>query len=138
MQHSAVLIIPADLKAQADAVGAAMGWGGESYTIPLGDGESVTHYGARADVGEQFIRWVRGLEPLLEGMDSAQPVIDALIADFRPDPTYEGEDPPPVLWGRAHLDAVLGALGLMADAQASGDLLSVEDALAALPEWPGV
>ena len=30
------------------------------------------------------------------------------------------------------------ALGLLADAQASGDVISVEDALAALPEWPVV
>ena len=110
MQHSAVLIIPADLKAQADAVGAAMGWGGESYTIPLGDGESVTHYAARADVSEQFIRWVKGVDPLPD--PSLQPVIDALITDFSPDPTYEGDEPPPVLWGREHLDAALAHMGL--------------------------
>ena len=113
MQHSAVLIIPAALKPAADAVGAAMGWGPVSYTIPLSDdGEAVTHWGARADVSLPFLRWVRGLEPLPEGMEHAQPVIDALIADFSPDPTHEGDDPPPVLWGRAHLDAVLAAHGL--------------------------
>lgn len=112
MQYSAVLIIPADLKPDADAVGAAMGWGPVSYTIPLGTGDVVTHWGARADVNAQFIRWVRGVDPLPDGMESAQPVIDALQADFRPDPTYEGDDPPPVLWGRAHLDAVLAAMGL--------------------------
>lgn len=110
---SAVLIIPAVLKAQADAVGEAMGWGPVSYTIPLsGDAETVTHYGARPDVSEQFIRWVRGVDPLPEGMEAAQPVIDALFADFSPDPTHEGDDPPPALWGRAHLDAVLAAQGL--------------------------
>ena len=105
--HSAVLITPTALKAQADAVGAAMGWGPVSYTIPLGDGETVTHYAARADVSEQFIRWMRGVDPLPEGMEHAQPIIDTLIADFSPDPTYEGDDPQPVLWGREHLDKVL-------------------------------
>ena len=109
MLHSAVLIIPAAMKAQADAVGAALGWGPVSFTIPLGDGEDVTHYGARADVSAQFVRWVKGLDPLPDA--AFQPVIEALVADFRPDPTYEGDDPPPVLWGRAHLDAVLDATG---------------------------
>ena len=113
MQHSAILIIPAAMKVQADAVGAAMGWGEVSYTIALtNDPETgeVTHYAARSDVSEQLIRWVRGLGPLPD--PAAQPVIDALIADFSPDPTYEGDDPPSVLWGRAHLDAVLAAQGL--------------------------
>lgn len=112
MQYSAVLIIPAALKTQADTVGAAMGWGPVSYTIPLGDGETVTHYAARADVSGQFVRWVKGLDPLPDA--AFQPIIEALVADFRPDPTYEGDDPPPVLWGRAHLDAVLADQGLAA------------------------
>lgn len=111
MQYSAVLIIPAALKTQADTVGAAMGWGPVSYTIPLGDGETVTHYAARADVSGQFVRWVKGLDPLPD--ESFQPVIDALIADFSPDPTYAFDESPPVLWGREHLDAVLSELGLM-------------------------
>lgn len=111
MQCSAVLIIPAAFKSQENAVGEAMGWGSVSYTIPLGDGEAVTHYACRADVSHQFIRWVRGLETLPD--ETFQPVIDALIADFSPDPTYAGDEPPPVLWGREHLDAVLAEQGLV-------------------------
>ena len=107
MQYSAVLIIPAALKAEADAVGALMGWGPESYTIPLGDGESVTHYAARADVGESFIGWCRGTIPLPD--PAAQPVIDALIANFSPDPEDSEQQ---VQWGRAHLSAVILAHGL--------------------------
>ena len=110
MQHSAVLIIPAALKSQADAVGAAMGWGEVSYTIALTDGTKtgeVTHYAARADVPEQFVRWIKGVDPLPD--PAAQPVIDALIADFSPDP-WAAEKPP--LWGREHLDKVLEAMGL--------------------------
>ena len=112
-QHSAILIIPAALKPQADAVGQAMDWGEISYTIKLTDdpetGE-VTHYASRADVSGQFVRWIKGVDPLSD--PAAQPVIDALIADFSPDPTYEGDEPPPVLWGREHLDAVLLDQGL--------------------------
>ena len=108
MQHSAVLIIPAALKPAADAVGAAMGWGAVSYSIALSDdGETLTHYGARADVSEQYIRWVTGADPLPD--PAFQPVVDALIADFSPDPT----DPEkPTLWGREHLDAVLAQHGM--------------------------
>lgn len=108
MMYSAVLIIPADMKPDADAVGAAMGWGPVSYTIPLGDGESVTHYGARADVSARFIRWVRGLDPLL--VPAAQPVIDALIAEFSPD--HNSPDVP-ALWGWEHFRAVLAKQGLI-------------------------
>ena len=105
MLHSAVLIIPAAMKAQADAVGAALGWGPVSFTIPLGDGGDVTHYGARADVSVQFVRWIRGHEPLPD--PAFAPVIDALIADFSPDPGAEGMDTAAALWGRAHLTDAL-------------------------------
>ena len=123
MLYSAVLIIPADLKPEADVVGAVMGWGVTSYTIPLGDGEQITHFGLRANVDAQFIRWIKGLDPLPDDhADLAAPVIAAMIADFSPDPTVapdlelgEGadEEAPVILWGRAHLDAVLEAHGLI-------------------------
>ena len=93
--QSAVLIIPAALLSQANAVGAAMGWGPESYVIPLSeDGETVTHWGLRADVDEQFVRWIAGVDPLPN--PAAQPVVDALIADFSASE-----------WGEAHLLRVL-------------------------------
>lgn len=116
MNYSAVLIIPADLKPQADAVGAAMGWGEVSYTIPLSsdpESQEITHWGARADVDEQFIRWIRGLDPLPD--PAFQPIVNALIFDFSPDPTvaYGEDDPePPSLWGREHFDSALAAHGL--------------------------
>jgi hypothetical protein len=109
MQHSAVLIIPAAMKPHADAVGAAMGWGEQSYTIALGDGETVTHYAARTDVSTQFIRWIRGLDPLPD--PQAAPVVAALVADFSPDP-LAGDSDLPTVWGREHLDRVLMAMGL--------------------------
>lgn len=104
--YSAVLIIPAELKAQADAVGKAMGWGPVSYTIPLPDAENLTHYGLRADVDIQFIRWIRGQDPLPKELDNPAigPVLEALIADFSPDPDDEESS---TLWGREHLEAVV-------------------------------
>jgi hypothetical protein len=112
MRYSAVLIVPADLKPQADTLGAAMGWGDESYTIPIiASGEAPTHYALRADVTEQFVRWIKGLDPL--PVAGAEPVMEALIWDFSPDPTIEAPEDdetyaaPPVLWGRKHLDYVI-------------------------------
>jgi hypothetical protein len=99
--QSAILIIPVALLSQANAVGAAMAWGPESYTIPLSDdGSTVTHWGLRADVDEQFARWITGLDPLPD--PSAQPVVDALIADFS---TSD--------WGEAHLLRVLEENGFV-------------------------
>ncbi len=109
MEYSAVLIIPATLKDAADGVAQAMGWGQIAYTIPLGADQSVTHYACRADVSEQFTRWIKGVDPLPDDAGSAQPIIDALIRDFSPDPDDEEK---PRLWGRDHLDAVLAEQGL--------------------------
>lgn len=110
MQYSAVLIIPAAMKPAADTLGKAMGWGEVSYTIPLGDGQNVTHFAARADVGTQFLRWIKGLDPLPD--PAAQSVIAALHADFSPDPTFDGDEPPPAFWGNQHLEHVLHEMAL--------------------------
>lgn len=110
MEYSAVLIIPAAMKPAADAVAQAMGWGNVAYTIPVGPDETVTHYACRADVSPQFTRWIRGDDPLPEGSEGAQPIIDALVWDFSPDPDDEES---PRLWGRDHLDAVLAAQNLI-------------------------
>lgn len=109
MEYSAVLISRAALRESANAIGAAMGWGPESYTIPLAgpDDTEATHLAARSDVSAQLIRWVRGLDPLPD--PAFQPVIDALIADFSPDPDNPDA---PALYGRAHLDVVLAEQGL--------------------------
>ena len=133
MQHSAVLIIPAALKPQADALGQAMSWGEVSYTIALTDdpdGQEVTHYASRPDVSSVFlyvIKLARGEDvtvpdDLANAVAATQaamadapseivdPVIAALITDFSPDPEDAEK---PVLWGRDHLDAVLSVHGLV-------------------------
>jgi hypothetical protein len=100
--YSAVLVIPADLKPQADAVGEAMGWGPCNYSIPIPDESRPTHYALRADVGLDFVRLIKGQDPLPD--PALQVVIDALIADFSPDPDDADK---PALWGREHLDHVI-------------------------------
>lgn len=95
--RSAVLILPADLKSQGNSVGDTMGWGPESYTIPISDnGYDITHWGLRADVDDQFIRWITGVDPL--PLPEAQTVLASLTYDF------SGEIH--CLWGREHLEYV--------------------------------
>ncbi|MGX9855760.1 hypothetical protein ACR03S_10025 [Limimaricola variabilis] len=56
MTHfSAILIVPADLLGKANALGAALGHGPDSYTVPLGADDAVTHYGSRSRVLPIFI-----------------------------------------------------------------------------------
>lgn len=93
--QSAVLILPAELKTQGNATGDAMGYGPESYTIPLSDnGADITHWGLRADADAQFIRWITGVDPL--PLPGAESVLTSLIYDF----AENG------LWGRDHLEYV--------------------------------
>ncbi|ATI41946.1 hypothetical protein CBW24_07975 [Pacificitalea manganoxidans] len=76
--YSAVLIIPADLLDKANALGAAMGHGPESYSVPLSDGEGVTHFGARARVLPAFSAMLAAAGRIpqenwpLYGLDAAQ------------------------------------------------------------------
>lgn len=113
--HSAVLILPMALKNAGDQIGAAMGWGPVSYSIPLAaDGASeATHIGLRADVHPSFIDMIvaakDGHYPGALPERLLWPVIASLIADFSPDPS----DPEkPVLWGADHFEAVCAAHGL--------------------------
>jgi hypothetical protein len=112
MTHfSAVLIVPAHLLTEANALGAALGHGPTSYTVPIGD--PVTHYGSRSRVVLSFIavlaavghvpqsEWERlGLTqahveaagPVVAGLDleahglteaDRDAVIAGLVSDFR-------------------------------------------------------
>lgn len=100
---SAVLILPSALRDAGNAVAEAMGWGPDNYSIPLSPTAKTpaTHYGLRSWVDDRFEGWVTGREPLPQGMEAAQPVIDALIYSFRPDGEHIG-----------HFADVLAANGL--------------------------
>mgnify|MGYP000406511121 FL=1 len=61
MQYSTVLIIPAALLTEANALGNALGYGPESYTVPLSsDGETVTHYGGHTYATDAFFALIDG------------------------------------------------------------------------------
>ena len=95
---SAVLIIPAAMRDAANAVGAAMGWGPDNYTIQLSsDGVGVTHYGCRTDVSAEFIAML-ATPPDIPGVAK---VLAALIVDL-------SETAAP--WD--HADAAFAAAGL--------------------------
>ncbi len=58
-----VLIVPTSLVDKANALGAAMGWGPESYSVPLSaDGsEPATHWGLNlANPGDSFLAMLAG------------------------------------------------------------------------------
>ena len=122
---SAVLIIPAAMTGAANAVGAAMGWGPDNYTVALSNhGATVTHWACRTDVSAGFlvILLAAGYDLTRAGMgpDAIAGVRAAL--DAGPAPVI----PPGAatvlnalsvnlsdgLWGADHARAVTDATGL--------------------------
>jgi hypothetical protein len=84
VRWSTVLIIPAALREEGNAIAEAMGWGPDNYSVPLSatGQEPATHYGLHAYSNDQFKSWIEGTESLPEGMEAAQEVINALIYSF--------------------------------------------------------
>lgn len=113
--HSAVLILPMALKTAGDQIGAAMGWGPVSYSIPLAaeGATEATHIGLRADVHSSFIQMIvaaqAGHYPGALPESLLAPVIASLIADFSPSASEVEKS---VLWGADHFEAVCAAHGL--------------------------
>jgi len=52
---SCVLIMPSALQSAGNALSIALGYGPDTYSVPLCTGETVTHYGAHAWVQQEFI-----------------------------------------------------------------------------------
>ena len=79
---SAVLILPAAYRTAGNSLSAEMGWqpvGADpgTYSIPLCTGDTLTHWGCRADVTQGFIDMVENPSP------ETQPLINVLISDWR-------------------------------------------------------
>ena len=79
---SAVLILPAAYRQAGNTLSAEMGWQPAdadpgTYSIPLCTGDTLTHWGCRADVTPSFIDMVENPTP------ETQPLIDVLIWDWR-------------------------------------------------------
>lgn len=118
---SAVLIIPTALRDAANAVGAAMGWGPENYTLALsGDGATVTHYACRTDVPPSFlvILLAAGYDLTRAGLTSEQIAEVQAALDAMPDkPNIPSSasyvlgaldiDLSELLWGAEHAQVAL-------------------------------
>ena len=79
---SAVLILPAAYREAGNDLSAEMGWqpvGADpgTYSIPLLTGDTLTHWGCRADVTQGFIDMVENPSP------EVQPLVDVLVYDWR-------------------------------------------------------
>lgn len=126
MTTSALLIIPAPLRAAANAVGDAMGWGPENYTVPLSsDGSTVTHYACRTDVQPTFlvILLAAGYDLTRAGLTPDQIAGVQAALDAMPEPPVIPPQAAAVLgaldidlsdtlWGADHAHAAMDARGL--------------------------
>ena len=78
MTTSAVLIIPDAMKAATNAVGEALGYGPDNYSIALSNdgGATLTHWASRTNVGEAFQAMLRDPPPL-PGLAEVAAAMDA-------------------------------------------------------------
>lgn len=124
---SAVLIIPAALRAAANALGAAMGWGSDNYTVPLSaSGEApATLWLCRTDVTMVFLATVlaAGYDLASAGLETdqiagVQAALDAMEAPPAIPPGAAAViaaldmDLSEALWGEEHTKAALASRGL--------------------------
>ena len=83
--QSLAMLIPVELLTEANAVGAALGYGPENFTIPCGDGQTVTHFAGYLANASAFIAILTaaGHGDVPDGIDPATlgPVLSALITD---------------------------------------------------------
>jgi len=101
---SLIAITPADFKPTAEALGLAMGHGGNEFSVPLYTGETLTHYGLHAWVTPSTAAiWAGEAYPPDTGYTDEQ--IDAIRSQLIIS-LQEGADP------LAHFNEVLADNGL--------------------------
>jgi hypothetical protein len=100
------MLIPADLLSAANAVGEALGYGPEAFTIPCSDGETVTHYAGYLANADRFVEILAAAQAgqLPPGADPA--VVGPVLAATAFDATT-GDD------SYGHLTEFLAARGLV-------------------------
>ncbi len=83
MSLSCVLILPLEHVATGNAVGEAMGWGPENYSVPLsvGGAAPATHKGLHAWVADDFQTLIEGgvYPPELADVGVTQAEYDAMV-----------------------------------------------------------
>lgn len=97
---SAVLIVPAAYRDEANAFAVAQGWGENCLSVPLSPSgqEPATHWACRAGVGPSFINMVENPSP------ESQPLVAVLIYSF------EDNMDPYAHWTRVLADNNLAAV----------------------------
>ena len=106
--YSAVLVVPAALLAEGNAIGEALGWGPGNFSVPLSTNglEPATHYGLHAQAQQNFVDMFTGAAQgvVPDGLDpAALPVIGAMASSS----AVEGVKRP-----AEHFQELLDAAGL--------------------------
>jgi hypothetical protein len=120
---SAVNIVPAQLRDSYNVLAAALGWGSGNCSVPLYTGDTITHYGGRANVSPTFEEIIgnalQGILPdelIAQGADpqQVQALLQQATIDIAPRTEGEGEDAVTIQHSspRAHFEAVVDSLGL--------------------------
>lgn len=108
MPH-AILIVSAQSRNEANALGEAMGWGSDNYTVKLSSREDgvTTHYGLATPVSDSFVAMY---EACLEGVppEGIPPELIAVVPLISADFDLEGLYTSPL----AHFEMVIQAQGL--------------------------
>lgn len=84
--YSLVLIIPADLRDDANALAEALGHGPSNYSVPLSPtgGEPATHWGLHTWAQQSFIDMLEA-DAMPKGLEQYAMVKDAVISSVRTD-----------------------------------------------------
>ncbi|OYW56764.1 MAG: hypothetical protein B7Y80_01390 [Hyphomicrobium sp. 32-62-53] len=107
---SAILVVPVDLRERANFLALCLGWGPDSYSVPLTiDGETISHFACRADVTESFLAMIsdasNGIFPSIPMTpQEISAVVVGLLSDFAAPGQYES--------ARSHFEAAIARHGL--------------------------
>lgn len=89
---SIVIIIPKDFLLMCNQLGHIMGWGEESFTVPLchvSDPSTILFYGLRSEYDEKFAGWFLGFEELpaqVRSIPGMSILFENVIIDISPSP----------------------------------------------------
>ena len=84
LNRTLVAATPAEMRDDADAMFAAIGWGGSNFNTPMTEtGDSISHYAMSAVAAPGIQAWLEGRGEAPAGIDGGQDaVIDALQFRF--------------------------------------------------------
>lgn len=116
---SIVIIIPKDFLLMCNQLGYIMGWGEESFTVPLchvNDPSTILFYGLRSEYDEKFAGWFLGLEELPAQVRSIPGItflLENVVVDISPSlmqntAMIDGmlTSRSPTMWGEDHFNNI--------------------------------